>query len=110
VSDFARAIHFYAEILGLKLSYKHEGEMCWAEFDIGGAALCLARMTDWKPSRDGCTVALEVADFDAALAHLRAQGVTITAGPFDTPVCQMAGFVDPDGNPLLIHRRRPAHA
>lgn len=28
-------------------------------------------------------------------------------GPFDTGVCQMVRIADPDGNPLIIHKRKP---
>ena len=59
---------------------------------------------------DGCTVAIEVEDFDAAIAALRQADVKITMEPLDTGVCQMAGIADPDGNPLLIHKRKPQPA
>ncbi|MBI5801250.1 MAG: VOC family protein, partial [Verrucomicrobia bacterium] len=63
----------------------------------------------WKPSPDGCTAALEVEDFDAAIAHLRTNGVKFRLEPFPTPVCRMAMVFDPDGNTLCIHKRNAAH-
>jgi predicted enzyme related to lactoylglutathione lyase len=112
VSDFDRALHFYQNTLGLKLAFAMppcDGPR-WAEFDVGGAALSIGKTPDWKPSPDGCTVAIEVEDFDAAIAALRQANVKITMEPLDTGVCQMAGIADPDGNPLLIHKRKPQPA
>jgi len=59
----------------------------------------------WKPTAEGCSVGLEVEDFDAAIAHLKANGVKFHMEPFPTPVCQMAFIYDPDGNAICIHKR-----
>ena len=57
-------------------------------------------------SPDGCSVALEVEDFDAAISHLRALGVKFRVEPMPTPVCRMAMIFDPDGNSICIHKRK----
>ena len=44
-------------------------------------------------------------DVAAAQAELEAAGVEFSMGTFDTGVCHMALFEDPDGNRLLLHRR-----
>ena len=44
-------------------------------------------------------------DVDAAQEALEAKGVEFTGDVFDTAVCHMAIFQDPDGNPLMLHRR-----
>lgn len=108
VTDFARARGFYEGVLGLKSSmlYGEPGGMQWGEYDIGGGTLSIGSAPQFKPGPDGCTVALEVADFDAAVAHLRAHKVRFRMEPFETPVCRMAGFFDPDGNCLMIHQRK----
>ncbi|MBT5903541.1 MAG: VOC family protein [Opitutaceae bacterium] len=112
VSDFDRALAFYQDVIGLTLTFSMpEGDgPRWAEFDVGGAALCIGKTADWKPSTEGCTVALEVEDFEGAITKLRAADVKITMEPMDTGVCEMAGIADPDGNPLLIHKRKPQPA
>lgn len=48
VSDMARSIAFYREVLGLELA-EEIGEDNWAEFEIGGAtlALCGPRSSEW---------------------------------------------------------------
>jgi predicted enzyme related to lactoylglutathione lyase len=51
-------------------------------------------------------VALEVEDFDAAVAHLRANHVKFRIEPMPTPVCHMTMIYDPDGNCICIHKRK----
>ena len=40
----------------------------------------------------------------AAQQELEAKGVEFGGEPFDTGVCHMAVFHDPDGNTLMLHR------
>ena len=49
--------------------------------------------------------ALHVDDVAAARAELEAKGVEFTGDIFDTGVCHMALFTDPDGNYLMLHHR-----
>ena len=111
VTDMPRAKAFYEGVLGLKCTMDHDmGESgYWVEYDIGAGTLGLGKYPGFKPTSNGCTVGLEVEDFDAALAALREAGTTITMGPMETPVCHMLFIADPDGNPLIIHKRKPGH-
>ena len=109
VTDFARARAFYEGVLGLKstMLFGEPGGMQWAEYDIGPGTLsigCAPGM--FKPSPDGCSVALEVEDFDAAIAQLKQHNVKFRMEPMTTPVCRMAMVFDPDGNTLCIHKRK----
>jgi predicted enzyme related to lactoylglutathione lyase len=47
-----------------------------------------------------------VEDFDSAYAKLKDRGVGFDIEKMETPVCWMAQFRDPDGNKLLIHKRK----
>lgn len=67
-------------------------------------------MPDWKPAAQGGIVGLEVEDFDAAVARLRADDVRFLYDPFETPVCRMVTVLDPDGNAITIHKRKPGHS
>ena len=111
VTDFARARKFYEGVLGLKPTKVNDfpPDSHWAEYNIGPGTLSIGSAPGWKPSPDGCSVALEVEDFDAAIAHLRANGVKFRMEPFPTPVCRMAMIFDPDGNTICIHKRNAAH-
>jgi predicted enzyme related to lactoylglutathione lyase len=107
VTDMPRARKFYEGVLGLKPTTVHDSEHGhWVEYEIGPHALALGSSPMFKPSPDGCSVALEVEDFDAAVSQLRANNVKFRIEPMDTPVCQMAMFFDPDGNSVCIHKRK----
>ena len=60
----------------------------------------------FRPSPDGCSVALEVENFDDAVAQLKKHDVKFRIEPMATPVCSMAMIFDPDGNTLCIHKRK----
>jgi predicted enzyme related to lactoylglutathione lyase len=50
-------------------------------------------------------IALQVADMETARAELDQAGVQFAGDTFDTGVCHMAFFDDPDGNALMLHHR-----
>ena len=107
VTDMARARAFYEGVLGLKPATIHDTEHGnWVEYEIGPHTLCLGRADAFKPSPDGCSAALEVEDFEDAIAGLREAKVKFRIEPMETPVCHMAMVFDPDGNTLCIHRRK----
>ena len=108
VTDMARARKFYEGVLGLKptMIVGESGGMQWTEYDIGPGTLALgAGAPDWKPTDTGCSVGLEMENFDAAIAHLKANGVKFKMEAFPTPVCTMAFIYDTEGNLICIHKR-----
>jgi predicted enzyme related to lactoylglutathione lyase len=111
VTDMARAKAFYEGVLGLKKSRgfgEEGGQDQWVEYDIGPG--CLAIMVggkDWPPSPDGTAAALEVDDFQAYVDKLRGAKAKFVFEPMESPVCWMATVADPDGNRLVIHKRKP---
>ncbi len=105
VSDKERARKFYQETLELKpTTTAMEG--AWVEYDLGTVTIGVGCHPMWQPSRDGTTVAFEVEDFDGVYAKLKERGATFDIEKTETPVCWMAQFRDPDGNKLLIHKRK----
>ena len=58
----------------------------------------------FAPQKNG-HLALHVDDVAAARAALEAKGVEFAADTFDTGVCHMAFFNDPDGNDIMLHSR-----
>jgi predicted enzyme related to lactoylglutathione lyase len=50
-------------------------------------------------------VALHVDDMDACRKAFEDRGVIFQGDTFDTGVCHMAFFTDPDGNALMLHHR-----
>ena len=111
VTDITRARAFYEGVLGLKVTMENDmgNGGHWIEYDIGSGTLGIGRAEGWKPGSDGCTVALEVDDFDSAIGALKNAGVPFRMGPFETPICHMAMVNDPDGNTIIIHKCKPGH-
>ena len=108
VTDIARARKFYEGVLNLKPNEPVKSENPkWIEYDIGPGTLGIGSSPQWLPSEDGASAALEVEDFDAAIAVLREHKVPIIVGPMDLPTCRMATVRDPDGNKLTLHQRKP---
>ena len=107
VTDLPRARGFYEGVLGLKTSAVwQDGDKGWIEYDLGGHTLAITNGAEkWKPSNEGPAIALEVEDFDEAVAVLKAAGAPCTVEPFASLVCRLAVFQDPDGNAIAIHKR-----
>jgi hypothetical protein len=57
-----------------------------------------------NPRASGCD------DVAATHAELEAKGVEFAGDTFDTGVCHMAFFSDPDGNDLMLHHRYAPYA
>ena len=101
--DAERSRAFYVDTLGLRPD-EHSQVEVWA------GDTCFAI---WEPERMGLPFApqknahpaLHVDDVAAARADLEAKGVVFTADTFDTGVCHLALFTDPDGNDLMLHPR-----
>lgn len=110
VTDIARSRRFYEDLLGLKptSTFAEGDDRYWVEYDLKGGTLAISNlaMEQWHPSKDGPGVALEVADFPAAINALRDAAVPFYLEPMDSPGCRMAVVADPDGNTVTIHHRR----
>jgi catechol 2,3-dioxygenase-like lactoylglutathione lyase family enzyme len=102
-TDSERSRAFYVDTLGLRPD-EH------GRFEFWAGDTCLGI---WEPEKMGVPFApqknahpaLHVDDVAAARAELEAKGVEFAGDIFDTGVCHMALFTDPDGNDLMLHRR-----
>ena len=104
--DLDAAVRFYGEVLELPCS-RHMPERNFAEFETGNLTLNLMNATAMGLEHHAVrnAVALRVDDVAAARAVLEGRGVVFSGDTFDTGVCHMAFFEDPDGNALMLHRR-----
>jgi predicted enzyme related to lactoylglutathione lyase len=104
--DLERAVAFYGETLGLPRS-AYRPERHHAEFEAGNLTINVMNAErmglEHTPQRN--PIALHVDDVPAARRTLEERGVTFVADTFDTSVCHMAFFTDPDGNALMLHHR-----
>jgi len=110
VTELARSRRFYEDILGLKATKAYvKGNAGMIEYDIGAGTLAIgAGAPTFKPAAGGGVVALEVDDFESAVKRLREHGVRFLADPYETPVCHLVTVADPDGNLVMIHKRKAA--
>ena len=109
VTDLERSTRFYRDTLGLEQT----GEGGWPEFQLGeNVSLYLLDPTNIGQEFQGphtSSIALRVADVESARKELEERGVAFRGDTFDTGVCRMAFFSDPDGNELMLHRRYAPH-
>ena len=104
--DIEASAEFYAETLGLHRSV-YMPDRGFAEFETGNLTLSVIMPDkmgmEFHPNRNA--IALHVEDLEAARATLAERGVKFMGETFDTSVCRMAFFADPDGNALMLHHR-----
>jgi predicted enzyme related to lactoylglutathione lyase len=106
VRDRGRAADFYGETLGMQRNPVSSDE--WPEFEAANVGLVLSTPEqkgggDYRPEYG---VALRVSDVGQAMERLTSAGVEFEfPDPYDSGVCHMAFFSDPDGNRLMLHRR-----
>jgi predicted enzyme related to lactoylglutathione lyase len=104
--DLAAAVEFFGTTLGLPCSV-HRPERNFAEFETGNLTLGVmdAEAMGLPHNVSTTAIALHVDDVAAARSTLEARGVVFQGYTFDTGVCHMAFFADPDGNALMLHHR-----
>lgn len=106
VTDLQRSIAFYRDILGLKVT---DEQKQWAEFDTGNLALAIGvfgATNDPKIIKNSASAALSVDDVKAAVEYLKGKGVKVVNEAMDFPPCHMAIIEDPDGNQIILHKRK----
>ena len=102
-TDGERSRKFYVETLGLRPDERSKyefwaGDTCfgiWEPAQFGG---------EFQPQPNGIAL-FHVDDVAAARAELEEKGVVFDGETFDTGVCHMATFADPDSNQLVLHNR-----
>ena len=104
--DHEAAKRFYGETLGLP-ERKQWGNMPATEFQAGDVTVAVMQMDafgqEFRPN--GAPVAFHVGDVEATRRHLEGEGVQFVMDTIDSGVCHQAIFLDPDGNPLIVHNR-----
>jgi predicted enzyme related to lactoylglutathione lyase len=104
--DIDRSVEFYGDTLGLRRSV-YMPERNYAEFETGNLTLSVidAEKMGLEHHPQPTEIALRVEDVEAARKALEARGVEFRGETFDTGVCHMAFFADPEGNKLMLHHR-----
>jgi catechol 2,3-dioxygenase-like lactoylglutathione lyase family enzyme len=102
-TDADRTRAFYVETLGLRPDPKARyefwaGDTCFGVWEPGKLGI------EFQPQKNAHP-ALHVDDVASARQALEDKGVQFYGDIFDTGVCHMAFFTDPDGNDLMLHHR-----
>ena len=111
VTDLERSKRFYGEVLGLqeidRPAFKAPG--AWYELEDGGQLHLIVhtaprtlRGTRDVDILDG-HLAFRIADYDAAVARLRAHGVECYELPQNVTPWKQLYFTDPDGNGIELN-------
>jgi predicted enzyme related to lactoylglutathione lyase len=111
VTDVSRARGFYENVLGLKATSEFiSPDMAFIEYEIGAEhTLAIGMGAEYfKPGKGGAVAALELEDFDIMVSKLKENSVTLVTDVMDFPSCKMLVLEDPDGNRLMIHKRKLA--
>ena len=112
VTDMPRARAFYEGVLGLTPGEEIAGG-AWVEYQLGGGTFAITTIAGdrWTPSDQGTAVAFEAEDLDdldRLLEKVKASGATFFLEKSESPVCWLAIFHDPDGNKVVLHKRKAA--
>lgn len=104
--DIDAACTFYGTTLGLPRSV-YVPERNYAEFETGNVTISIVDGEKMGIGHHVNTIALalHVDDMTAAREILTERGVQFQGETFDTGVCYMSFFSDPDGNALMLHHR-----
>ena len=106
VTDVARARAFYEGVLELKPTKESLGGQL-VEYAIGNGTFTIGCLGEaFKPSPDGTFVAFEVDNLAAAITQLESQGVKFAMKATELPTSRFAMIFDPDGNKIMIHKRK----
>jgi predicted enzyme related to lactoylglutathione lyase len=106
VTDIEEAKRFYGAVLGLPLNPNSPGDD-WLEYEAGNVTLAVMtpHTHDYEfEALPPATIALRVADVEAAKARLEEAGIEV-GEMWDSGACHGAGVSDPAGNRILLHRR-----
>jgi predicted enzyme related to lactoylglutathione lyase len=105
VSDPARSIAFYRDVLGLKPT-EVDVQGRGAEFTLADGSTFGVWRPDFAEGRQpGSSGMFAVPDAYAAVARMRERGAMLS-DPMESPVCFMAFGTDPEGHAYMIHQRK----
>lgn len=112
VSNMDAAVHFYTEVLGLKLTNRFGDH--WATVDAGrGLTIGLHPASSKYPApgtRGSITLGFEIDEpIEEVVARLQSKGVRTTGAITREEAGSFAQFEDPDGNPFYFWEQPKSH-
>ena len=112
VSDMARSVAFYRDIIGMPLRFESPG---WTEFDTGGSTwalhTCESPASDTEVLRSEtagcCRPGFQVSNLNEFHARMRENNVPCAQEPTETFGTRIARYIDPDGLAFSVSEPRP---
>lgn len=100
---------FYAEALGLKFTgpFAEDGVLKYDEAQVGSGWFAIMT-ADWADIAPVGGLAFEVDDIEKTIAELKTKNVEV-GNVYDTSVCKMSSFNDPEGNKVTLHQMTVPH-
>lgn len=100
---------FYANMLGLKFTgpFSEEGVLKYDEAQVGSGWFAVMTV-DWLRTAPCAGLAFEVDDIERTIDDLKAKGIAVE-NVYDTSVCKLTSFDDPEGNKITLHQITVAH-
>lgn len=102
---------WYEKNLGMTFTmpYEEDGVEQYNEAPVGSGTFSIMNH-EWieRDPGSGCGVAFEVENLEDVAAKLRANGIEV-GDPYDTPVCRVSSFLDPEGNKVTLHQVTVPH-
>lgn len=105
---------WYAGALGLNFSgpFEQDGKLMYDEAQVGNSWFSIMTV-DWAGIAPSGGVTFEVDDIEKTIEQLKGKGVEAAAAGelqiYDTPVCRLCGFSDPEGNKVTLHQTTVPH-
>lgn len=107
--DVAKLRDFYMNVLGLKFTapFSEDGVLKYDEAQVGSGWFSIMT-TDWAEIAPSGGLAFEVEDIEQTVADLRSKNVEV-GNIYDTSVCKLSSFNDPEGNKITLHQITVPH-
>jgi catechol 2,3-dioxygenase-like lactoylglutathione lyase family enzyme len=103
VSDLNRAVKFYTQTLGLKLTSQFEDK--WAEIHAPGLTIGLHPVGPHEPkpgNSESLSIGFTVDNLDSDMTAFKNKGVVFSPKIIEDGPVKIAFFSDPDKNPLYF--------
>ena len=102
VSDMARSVAFYRDVIGMPLKFESPG---WTEFNTDGATWALHKCNDSADNANvqqtelagHCRPGFQVSNLDEFHSRMAENNVRCLQEPTETFGVRIAQYVDPDG-------------
>ena len=107
VKDMQRAVVFFRDVLGLEPAEAYGDQ--WVEFNAGGVTVALDGSQEMPVAVGDAglrpAAAFACDNLDTVLETVRESGARVIVEPVAPGSCRFAVVADPDGNPVILHRR-----